>query len=217
MTPIVLFGGQSDERHVSVASAQNIVRNLGSPLAWFWAPGGAVHDVNIADLLAHQNPFTDDYIPTRPAIWPDLEQALDTLPVEDPVFVLALHGGAGEDGTVQRMMESRGIAFTGSGSESSANAFDKQRAKEIVKDRVRVAESQLAQDDLADVVADMLTRHERVVAKPIAGGSSRGLYFFSRSDAVPRVDIPYIVEEFIKGRELAIGVFEDKAMPVLEI
>ena len=122
---IVLFGGPSDERHVSVASAQNIVRTLGNPLAWFWAPDGPVHDVAPADLLAHQRPFEIDYVPSRPAIFPDIEMALDTLPVDDPVFVLALHGGPGEDGTVQRMMERRGIAFTGSGSEASAAALQK--------------------------------------------------------------------------------------------
>jgi D-alanine-D-alanine ligase len=113
MTVIVLFGGRSDERHVSVASAQNIVRALGAPLAWFWAPNGAVYDVNRDELLAHPNPFTNDFQPSRPAIWPDLEMALDTLPVDDPVFLLALHGGEGEDGTVQALMEARGIPFTG--------------------------------------------------------------------------------------------------------
>src|SRR5882724_11901474 len=113
MTTIVLFGGLSDERHVSVASAQNIVRTLGNPLAWFQAPEGAVHDVSPADLLAHQRPFELDYIPSRPAIFPDIEMALDTLPVDDPIFLLALHGGAGEDGTLQRMLEQRRITFTG--------------------------------------------------------------------------------------------------------
>jgi D-alanine-D-alanine ligase-like ATP-grasp enzyme len=112
MTLIVLFGGSGDERHISVASAQNIARNLDAPLCWFWAPNGAVHDVGVNELLHHPNPLTDDYVPSRPAIWPDLEQALDTLPVEDPVFVLALHGGEEQDVTVQRMMEKRGIAFS---------------------------------------------------------------------------------------------------------
>lgn len=116
MTTIVLFGGRSDERHVSVASAQNVVRALSAPLAWFWAPNGAVYDVNCDELLAHPQPFTNDFHPSRPAIWPDLEMALDTLPVEDPVFVLALHGREEEDGIVQRMMEERGIPFTGSDS-----------------------------------------------------------------------------------------------------
>src|SRR5439155_17539186 len=59
MTTIVLFGGPSDERHVSVASAQNIARALAppTPLCWFWTPEGAVHDVSLAELLAHQRPF----------------------------------------------------------------------------------------------------------------------------------------------------------------
>src|SRR4029079_9954770 len=141
MTTIVLFGGPSAERNVSVASAQAIVRTLGDVLAWFWAPGGAVHDVALADLLAHERPFEVDFVPPRPSAWPTIEQALDTLPVDDPVFVLALHGTGGEDGVLQRMMERRGIPFTGSDSEASAAAFDKGRAKEIVAGNVRIAES----------------------------------------------------------------------------
>jgi len=239
MTSIVLFGGRSDERHVSVASAQNIARNLESPLCWFWAPNGAVHDVAIAELLRHPNPFLDDYEPSRPAIWPDIEMALDTLPVEDPVFVLALHGGEGEDGTLQRMMEARGIPFTGSGSESSAIAFDKERAKQRVRERgVRVADSKVVIPSVSEGsgrmgergappsppvpsltlgVTDLLERYDRVVAKPLAGGSSRGLFFLDRGDEVPRVDIPYIVEQFIAGRELTVGVVEGTALPVIEI
>src|SRR6185369_8260678 len=173
MTVIVLFGGRSDERHVSVASAQNIVRTMGSVLAWFWAPNGAVHDVALPDLLAHQRPFEVDFQPARPAAWPTLEQALDTLPVDDPVFLLALHGGEGEDGTVQRMMEERGIRFTGSGSEASAIAFDKGRAKEAVRDKVRTAESHIARGpgQVAEVAREMLARYEKIVLKPLAGGS----------------------------------------------
>ncbi|MGZ4809799.1 MAG: D-alanine--D-alanine ligase, partial [Thermoanaerobaculia bacterium] len=93
MTTIVLFGGNSSERHVSVASAQNVARALDQPLCWFWTPRGAIHDVALQDLLAHKRPFEVDFHPKRPAIFPDLAQALDTLPVEDPVFYLALHGG----------------------------------------------------------------------------------------------------------------------------
>src|SRR5438477_5219054 len=141
MTTIVLFGGPSDERHVSVASAQAMVRALGAPLAWFWAPDGPVHDVAIDDLLGHQRAFEVDFRPKRPAIWPNLEQALDTLPVDDPVFCLALHGDAGENGVVQKMMEDRGIAFTGSRSAASADALDKDRAKQMLRDHVLIADS----------------------------------------------------------------------------
>jgi D-alanine-D-alanine ligase len=230
MTVIVLLGGRSDERHVSVASAQNIVRALDAPLAWFWAPNGAVHDVHRDDLLHHENPFTNDFEPSRPAIWPDLEQALDTLPVEDPVFLLALHGGEGEDGGVQRLMEARGIPFTGSGSAASAAAFDKGRAKELVESHLRVAESLVVDDvrAIAGSIATMLKRHERIVLKPVAGGSSRGLFFVDLTTdlapivaAIHALKVPYILEQFIAGRELTVGVVDSengpRALPVIEI
>jgi D-alanine-D-alanine ligase len=224
MTTIVLFGGPSNERHVSVASAQNVVRTLGNTLAWFWAPGGAVHDVAAAELLAHQRPFEVDYEPSRPAVFPDLEQALDTLPVDDPVFFLALHGGAGEDGTVQRMLEERGIAFTGSGAEASAMAFDKGRAKERLGNRVRTAEARVVQEPAraGEIARELLSKYERIVMKPLAGGSSRGLFFIGRDDAIPEVRIPYIIEQFISGRELTVGVVDRGdgrpfALPVIEI
>jgi D-alanine-D-alanine ligase len=223
-TIIVLFGGRSDERHVSVASAQNVVRSLPGALAWFWAPDGSVSDVAPADLLAHQRPFEIDFVPARPAIFPTLDQALDTIPVDDPVFFLALHGGEGEDGTVQKLLEARGIPFTGSGSATSAAAFDKEVAKEKVKGRVRTAESRVARSnaELQEVVADMLTRHERIVLKPLAGGSSRGLYFLRRGEEVPDdLRFPYILEQFIQGRELTVGVIDRGdgpfALPVIEI
>ncbi|HUP61062.1 MAG TPA: ATP-grasp domain-containing protein [Thermoanaerobaculia bacterium] len=221
MTIIVLFGGPSDERHVSVASAQNIVRALDRPLAWFWAPNGAVHDVAVDDLLAHQQPFEAGFVPSRPAIFPTIEQALDTLPVENPVLLLGLHGTAGEDGALQRMLEKRGIPFTGSDSESSAAAFDKARAKELVAGDVRLAESRVARDNLREIVKEMFERHERLVLKPLGGGSSRGLFFLDRGQTPPRVDIPYLVEQFVTGRELTAGVIDRGngpfALPVIEI
>jgi len=224
MSTIVLFGGPSDERHVSVASAQNVVRTLGHPLAWFWTPEGAVHDVALPDLLAHERPFEADFVPSRPASWPTLEQALDTLPVDDPVVFLALHGGPGEDGTVQAMMETRRIPFTGSDSVASAIAFDKGRAKDAVAKSVRIAESHIARGaaDVAEIAREMLTRHEKIVLKPLAGGSSRGLFFVERDGDLPEVPpVPYIVEQFLHGRELTVGVADmgagPFALPVIEI
>lgn len=231
MTTIVLFGGPSDERQVSVASAQNVVRTLGPDLlAWFWAPEGAVHDVAVSDLLAHERPFERDFVPARPAIFPSIEQALDTLPVDDPVFFLALHGTGGEDGTLQEMLEQRGIAFTGSGSAASAAAFDKERAKEKVRGSVRTAESRVTHspDEVRNTVTDMLSRHERIVLKPLAGGSSRGLFFLGRDgdvegtvEKVNALRMPYIIEQYIQGRELTVGVLDQGqgpfALPVIEI
>lgn len=224
MTTIVLFGGRSDERHVSVASAQNVVRTLGNPLTWFWAPDGRVYDVGVDDLLAHQKPFEIDFQPKRPAVWPTLEQALDTLPVDDPLFLLALHGGEGEDGTVQRMLEARGIPFSGSGSDASATAFDKALAKAAVRGKVRMAEERIARDttELKGAIDDMLQRHQKIVLKPNAGGSSRGLFFLERGEEFNEtIDVPYIIEQFIKGREITVGVVDmgdgPVALPVVEI
>ena len=230
MTTIVLFGGPSDERHVSVASAQNIARNLGASLYWFWAPDGPVHDVALDDLLSHQRPFEIDFVPRRPAIWPNVEQALDTLPVDDPVFLLALHGTIGEDGTLQKIMEDRGIAFTGSDSTVSAMAFDKAKTKDKLLDRVRMAESRIVSGP--ETIREMLRAHDRVVLKPVSGGSSRGLFFVNRGveDSGPPLSgqplaavlhIPYLAEQFIAGRELTVGVVDmgdgPSALPVLEV
>jgi D-alanine-D-alanine ligase len=113
MTPIILFGGPSDERHVSVASAQNIARALPEALLWFWAPNGAVHDVSAQEVLVH--PSERDYVPSRPAIWPDIEQALDTLPVDDPHFILAV-----DDGMLRRTLEARSLPFAMASSQGAA-------------------------------------------------------------------------------------------------
>jgi D-alanine-D-alanine ligase len=230
-TIIVLFGGTSDERHVSVASAQNVLRTLsGNTFAWYQSPDGAIHDVAVREVLAHERPFVADFLPSRPAIFPDMEQALDTIPVDDPVFLLAFHGTGGEDGTLQRMLEARGLPFTGSGSAASAAAFDKDRAKELVRDSVRVAESRVARNasEVREVIDDLLSRHERIVLKPLAAGSSRGLFFLGRdgnrdevSTQIAKLGIPYIVEQFIRGRELTVGVLDQGdgpfALPVIEI
>lgn len=228
---IVLFGGLSDERHVSVASAQNVLRALGgNVLAWFWAPDGSVHDVAVKEVLAHEQAFVADFVPSRPAIFPDIEQALDTLPVDEPVFLLALHGTGGEDGALQQLLEARGLPFTGSGSTASAAAFDKDQAKELVRGVVRIAESRVTRKgaEVREAIADMLSRHERIVLKPLAGGSSRGLFFLGRDDdaedvarQVEGLGIPYIVEQFIRGRELTVGVLDQGdgpfPLPVIEI
>ncbi|MBK5258729.1 MAG: ATP-grasp domain-containing protein [Thermoanaerobaculia bacterium] len=232
MTVILLFGGSSDERHVSVATAQSVARLLGNPLCWFWAPDGAIYDVPVSEVLGHERAFEIDFDPKRPAIWPTLEQALDTLPVDDPAFFLGLHGGAGEDGTVQKMMEQRGIPFSGSGSAASAAAFDKGHAKEQLRGKVTSAESRIVgvsdPDTIRTAVETMLEQHERIVLKPLAAGSSRGLFFLNRSEAfddiiakIAKLKLPYIIEQFINGRELTVGVIDRGngpiALPVVEI
>src|SRR5690242_8787666 len=127
---IILFGGTSNERRVSVASAQNVSATLDEAEAWFLAPSGAVHRVPREALAAFQRPFENDFKPPGPAQFTSAVAAFESAPAK--IFFLALHGGEGEDGTLQRMLEARRIAFTGPGADASAKAFDKEIAKQVV-------------------------------------------------------------------------------------
>src|SRR5256886_10449873 len=137
---IILFGGTSNERRVSVASAQHVAAVLDEAEAWFLAPSGAVHRVTREELAAFERPFERDFKPAAPAAFTSVVAALESQPSR--VFLLALHGGEGEDGTIQRMLEARRIAFTGPGADASARAFDKEVAKQVVSAAgVRIAHS----------------------------------------------------------------------------
>src|SRR5258708_17858712 len=136
----ILFGGTSNERRVSVASAQNVSSVLDETEAWFLAPSGAMHRVGREELAGFQRPFERDFQPAAAAELPSVVAAFEQHRTR--VFFLALHGGEGEDGTIQRMLEARRIAFTGPRARASARAFDKEVAKEVAYAAgVRIAHS----------------------------------------------------------------------------
>src|SRR3954470_17838700 len=174
---IVLFGGTSNERRVSIATAQNVSAVLDEAEAWFLAPTGAVHPVTREALAGFDRPFERDFVPGGAARFASVIAAFESAPSR--VWFLALHGGEGEDGTLQRMLEARRIAFTGPGAEASAKAFDKEVAKQVAGAAgVRTARSvHLSKDPrkLRRELQEMLAIYGRVVAKPVAGGSSVGL------------------------------------------
>lgn len=231
---VILFGGTSEERRVSVASAQNLATVLSEAELWFQAPDGSVTPCARDVLAAHRDAYTTDLRVPGAARWPSLAAALDAPEAKGKAFFLGFHGGAGEDGTVQRELERRGLAFTGSGSEASAAGFDKERAKALAKKAgVRVMEAVELEGDEATLratLADMVARHGRVVAKPVRGGSSVGLHHVQGADAVPRVardiasrpDVPYVCEVFVQGTELTVGVVDGadgstRALPCSEV
>lgn len=220
---IVLFGGVSSERRVSVASARNVVSALSGsppgPRCLFLAPDGAVHEVEGRALDAHTRPFEEDFVPDAAPLAGSLAAFLDALS-RDVVLLLALHGGDGENGVVQRALEERCLAFTGSGSVASAAAFDKARAKEIVGAAgVRVAPARVVSGSPREVhegLAAMLAAHGRVVVKPVADGSSTGLHHLASdaeleevARAVTETAVPYLVEPFLAGTELTVGVLDE--------
>ncbi len=230
---VVLFGGPSSERKVSVASAQNVASVLGQAEAWFWAPGGEVHAVDRPALLGHQRSFEVEFEPANAPSWPSLQDALDDPRSRALTFFLALHGTGGEDGTAQRLFEQRRIAFTGPGADASAKAFDKEWAKRLAAAAgVPVAESvHLPRGDQATIgsaLLGFLGRHGRAVAKPVAGGSSVGLHHLGSvadaqraASAIAASGEEYLAEAFVSGSELTVGVVDDergtRALPASEV
>ena len=148
--------------------------------------------------------------------------------VEGPDFVLpdgtefaflALHGTFGEDGQVQDILTARGIPFSGANAEVSRIAFDKEKTKE----KFRAAGVPTPEGQLVGSV-DEVTLSLPLFVKPNEQGSSVGTHpattredlAAALADALkfgPRA----LVERFILGRELTVGVLGDEALPIVEI
>jgi D-alanine-D-alanine ligase len=229
---VILFGGRSSERLVSVASAQNVSAHLPASHCWFIDPTGAVFVVPQSALAAHQRPFEVPFVASGPAAWPTLEAALDATRAKGYTTFLALHGGEGENGVTQRQFEVRRLAFTGSGSQASADAFDKARAKHLAGAKgARLAEAQLlevmGETQGLGTLAALLQRHPRWVLKPRADGSSHGLMHLTQENVadcarrLAALGMPYLAEVFVAGRELTVGVIDSPtgptALPVSEV
>jgi D-alanine-D-alanine ligase len=217
----VLFGGTSGERRVSVASAQNVAGLFASARCLYWAPDGRVIACDRAELLAHERPFEQDFSPRSSAdAFATVDAALDQVRERGPddVVFLALHGGAGEDGTIQRLCEARDLAYTGSDSVASARAFDKSLAKALVRAAGgAVAESAMLPPDdsiaIRAAIEEIVSTHGRAVVKPVADGSSVGLFHVRSMDEARAVAdevssrrVAYLAEAFVSGPELTVGV-----------
>jgi D-alanine-D-alanine ligase len=139
----------------------------------------------------------------------------------DVVF-LALHGGYGEDGTIQAVLDLAGIPYTGSGHLGSALAMDKDLSKTLF----RAAGVATADWLMAPVASEVVgpTLGWPVVVKPSKQGSTVGLSIVRESGALQsaieealQYDDEVMVERFVPGRELTVGVLGDQALPVGEI
>jgi len=223
----VLFGGTSEERDVSIASAAQIIPALRT----------AGHEVVAVDTAKGRLPAADErrLLESRVAPLPPTEKSiasiragaltLDTSSIDvrdvDMVFV-ALHGGAGEDGRLQAMLDLAGLAYTGSSHIASAAAMDKDLSKRLF----RSIEVPTADWLMAPVSAEEVGRHLGwpAIVKPNKQGSTVGLTLVRRAaDLQPAIegarqfDDEVMVERFIAGREFTVGILEDQALPVGEI
>ncbi|MFZ4714583.1 MAG: D-alanine--D-alanine ligase family protein [Bacteriovoracaceae bacterium] len=211
MKTILIFGGNSDEKLVSAASAQNLCSQFSFAEIWFVSDKSEIHLVSKAELLLHERPFERPFIPATPSLFP-LVGGLQS--AHTKVFFLAFHGKEGEDGTIQRILENEKIPFTGSGSYSSALSFDKIQAKKrVIEEKIPCA-PELKISNEADLRSFFQT-HKKIVVKPVANGSSVGLHILSSNEELEKV-LPLILnspfemmaEKFLIGRELTVGVRE---------
>ena len=240
MKIVVLAGGLSPERNVSLSSGSMVCQALRD----------RGHQVALVDLFFgledHKGepeelfnaPIPDSFKKvSRQA--PDLEQVrasrkwkdtsaigpgvLDLCKKADVVY-LGLHGACGEDGRIQAALDLLGVPYTGSGYLSSAIAMDKDLTKRLVADKV--VTPQWMRVDLTEEQLDGLVEEVSLpaVIKPVDSGSSIGV-FIANDKAELRHALEesvklggrVVIEQYIKGREIQVAVLNGKALPSIEI
>jgi len=193
----VLAGGIGCERQISIQSGRCVAEAL---------------------TQAGFNVVTSD-------IGPDKLSALDDDSID--VFFPALHGEFGEDGRLQQILESRSLLYTGSSSRASELAFDKIASK-MVFDDAGVATPWAVEFGPAtelDVLEDQLRDSGgKYVVKPIKQGSSVGISIVAAPDEAVRAARRTLaefgdcmIEEFVPGREITVGMLCGRALPIIEI
>jgi D-alanine-D-alanine ligase len=186
----VLMGGPGSERQVSIASGNAVVKALREK-------GCIVEPVDVSG--------------------PDF-----TLPAGTALCFNVIHGTFGEDGTLQKILEAQNMPYTGAGAESSRVAFDKNLAKE--KFVAAGVPTPLA--EIVDVSQGVCLPEMPVpfVVKPPREGSSVGVHIvLKQEDAMAamedaaRYGNDILVEQYIAGKELTVGVLDGEALPIVHI
>ena len=184
---VVLMGGPGSERDVSLATARGVSKTLRTL-------GAEVVEMDVRDEKF-------------------------TLPADVDLAFLTIHGTFGEDGQLQRILEQRGVAYTGDGAKESEIAFDKIRSKEKFREHgVTTPPWQVV------ALGQRPTIPIPLVIKPSRQGSTVGVYIVKNAREIDtamaeaaKYDEKLLVEKFISGRELTIGILGDQVLPILEI
>ncbi len=223
----VLFGGSSEERDVSIASAAQIIpalRGLGHEVIAIDTATGrlpqAAERKLLASSVAPEPPSGANLARLGSSALALTSDGADLRDVD--VVFLALHGGAGEDGRIQAVLDLAGLPYTGSNHIASATAMDKDLAKRLFR-----AAGVLTPDWLMAPATDEEVAHTLgwpVVVKPNKQGSTVGLSLVRDAAGLAaavqlarRHDDEVMFERFIPGRELTVGILEEQPLPVGEI
>jgi D-alanine-D-alanine ligase len=226
------MGGTSSERDVSLASGLRVAEGLrakGHDVVTLDTARGTLSAKEEKALLSKGNvvkaapPAREELAKMAEQTLPQMLRALPSLKEADVVF-LGLHGGFGEDGTIQALLDVAGVRYTGSGHLGSALAMDKDLSKHLFRRAgVQTADWVMAsRDKPADDQLGRLTLP--VVVKPSKQGSTVGLSIVRKREDLARAvteayeyDDEVMIEQFIPGRELTVGILGDEALPVGEI
>lgn len=194
----VLMGAVGEERQISLQSGGCIA--------------DALRRTKLVEVVEH------DFAPDSPEILDD--KTID-------VFFLAFHGEFGEGGDMQGICESKNILYTGSGPEASRLAFDKIACKRTLAQ----ADLPVADDveikslkDLNNIDSKLQKMGQKFVVKPVRQGSSVGVSIVdglqNAKDAAKECFNQFgdcMIEKFVKGKEITVGILGRKTLPVLEI
>ncbi|MGM0471320.1 MAG: D-alanine--D-alanine ligase family protein [Bacillota bacterium] len=198
----VVQGGRSEEREISLKTGQAVYQTLKN------------EGVDVVTLDSAQN---------------DFEARLDAAEID--VAFIALHGRYGEDGTIQGLFEMKGIPYTGSGVLASSVAMNKVVSKKLFQQEgvstpeFKVLNKREYQQQGSSVVEKLKAEIDLpVVIKPALEGSSLGLSIVQKDeDLVSAIeqaleyDTEILVEEFITGCEITVGILGNQELTVLPI
>ena len=193
---IILKGGNSNEREVSIISGNAVEKALLT----------AGYDVK-SETITELN---------------DVDKIISRKQKSPQIIFPVLHGGYGEDGNLQKLLEKKNVPYVGCNSISCDLAMDKEKSKEIMK------EKSLPTPEYAILTRDDRTFPENlslpVIVKPPEEGSTVGISLVSSElewdsalDVAFKFSKKALVEEFIKGKEITVGILGDRVLPVVEI
>jgi len=231
---LVLAGGVSEERDVSLASAKAITESLvrqGYHVSVIDSASGKSLLDSGGEFLLDKDNESSSKIALRPADSLALAESIAGHEYKDTELVfMALHGGQGEDGTIQAVLDLSGMKYTGSGTLASALAMNKAFTKRMVRyENILTPDWMLLSgDDTSDFKACVSKISSEfklpVIIKPNNSGSTVGLSLVKRADDLPAafetaegVTGEVLVEQYIKGREITASVLDGRPLPLVEI
>ncbi len=236
MNIIVLAGGTSSERDVSLVSGTLIWKALNNKkhnavlLDVSLGLENQFHDFN--EIFENRMSFIDlDKVGIKPFMEKNVpsdyfinEGVLALCRIADIVFI-ALHGENGEDGKLQAVFDLMGIKYTGSGYLASAIAMDKYMSKKVFQsDGICVPKGILVEQSAYNINDLIETIGMPCVIKPTNCGSSVGISIVENElglcEALAegfKYSSKILIEEFIEGREFSVGILGQEVLPVIEI